>query len=457
MFEFFVFLFRFFGLFNFRTPVYFIRDPELYKQIAVKDFESFEDHQFIVGGEGDTMIGNAVFLMKGKRWRHMRATLSPAFTGAKMRHMFELIRECTIDSCNFYRNKFQEANKNDNKLIIEITDFYSRYANDVIASCAFGLKINSLIDRNNRFYRTGQCLKRLSSATTFAKILIIRCIPWLAKLLGIEIVDASVRNTFSELVIQNIEQRERKKIFRPDLIDLLMKARKGNAMENEKIHKMWTDQEIVSQCFVFFLAGFDTSTWFAVATTYELACHPAVQSKLIAEIDEIVEKLGDDLITYDTLKNMKYLDMVVSEVMRMWSAATYVDRICTQDFTIVDAQSERSVKIEKGTELWIPIYSYHHDPKHYPDPDKFDPERFSDENKPNIKYYFPFGVGPRQCIGKRFALMEVKLIMFYMLKSFSFEVLPDTERPLRLRSTPFGIRPKHKVNLELRLRENKRT
>lgn len=421
----------------------------MYKQIAVKDFESFEDHQFLVGSEGDTMIGNAVFLMRGKKWRDMRNTLSPVFTGSKMRHMFELIRECVDDSCNFYVNKLKKDSIE--VLTMQVKDFYSRYANDVIASCAFGLKINSHVDRNNQFYTTGLCLRYLSSMKTFIKIIIIRCFPWLAKSLDIQILSKNVRKIFSDLVLGNMNERERKKIFRPDLIDLLMRARR-RSISNDGNMKVWSDQDMISQCFVFFLAGYDTITWFALVTTYELARRPDLQQRLIDEIDETDQQLYGGVVTFDILKNMKYLDMVISEILRLWSPGVYIDRICTRRYRIQN-DGKPDVIIEKGTEVWIPIFSFHHDPRYFPNPDQFDPERFNPDNKSTVKYYFPFGIGPRQCIANRFALMETKLIIFYMLKMFRFEVIPETEVPMELSSTPFGIRPKREVKLGIRLRQ----
>lgn len=94
-----------------------------------------------------------------------------------------------------------------------------------------------------------------------------------------------------------------------------------------------------------------------------------------------------------------------------------------------------------GDAVWIPIYGIHSDPKYYPNPEKFDPERFSNENKHKINSstYMPFGVGPRNCIGSRFALMECKAVLFYLLSAFTFEVSEKTQIPLRLAKEQFRI------------------
>lgn len=102
----------------------------------------------------------------------------------------------------------------------------------------------------------------------------------------------------------------------------------------------------------------------------------------------------------------------------------------------------RSYDFKVGDMVWIPIYGLHRDEKYYPDPEKFDPERFSAENRKNINpnAYLPFGVGQRACIGSRFALMETKAILYSLLSAFTFEVSEKTQIPLRLQKAGFANR-----------------
>lgn len=431
-------------------PTYILRDPQLYKEIAVKNFDSFVDHRFIIEPHMDSLMGNTLFLMRGERWRKMRTTLSPAFTGCKMRHMFELVRECAIESKNFLTAIELPAIGSEST--IEMTKFYSRVTNDVIASCAFGLKINSLIDQHNEFYETGCKLQHLNSIKYFAKIWCLRAFPWLSEKLQIQFVDSNIRKVFADLVLQNIESRRLNKIIRPDLIDLLMKAKYGlcnNSQEkfesnnNDNMNQHWSDDEIISQAFVFFLAGFDTTMWVLTATTYELALNPKIQKKLIHEIEQIESNAkNDDKITYDELNKIKYLDMIIMEVLRIHSPAVLIDRLCTKPIRLSDG-GKVDVNIQQGDHIWIPIYCFHHNPEYFPEPEIFNPERFRDDdenhNRINHALYVPFGIGPRQCIGNRFALMEVKCIIYYMLKQFSFHISQKTEIPMKIKSSPFGL------------------
>lgn len=104
----------------------------------------------------------------------------------------------------------------------------------------------------------------------------------------------------------------------------------------------------------------------------------------------------------------------------------------------------------------VPIYGYHRDPNYFPDPLKFDPERFNEENRGNIDpdTYLPFGIGPRNCIGSRFALMEVKTIFYYLLLNFTFEVTEKTQIPLKYAKNPVGIQAEKGIWLALKPRDN---
>ena len=94
----------------------------------------------------------------------------------------------------------------------------------------------------------------------------------------------------------------------------------------------------------------------------------------------------------------------------------------------------KEIKIPKGAAILVPSYSLHHDPEFWPDPEKYDPMRFSPESKKSRDpyTYIPFGHGPHNCIGMRFALMEMKLVLMQILKRFTLEVAPETQIPPKI-------------------------
>lgn len=353
--------------------------------------------------------------MKGQKWRQMRATLSPAFTGSKMRQMFELVSECSIDVINYLKQQQESGGS----LNFEMKDLFTRYTNDVITSCAFGLKVDSLAEPNNEFYLSGKKLADFSSPLQMAKALLFMLMPKIARMLKLKFVDPA---RFKSLVLDTMEYRKKNNIFRPDMINIMMQVRDGSlkSQTDEKsndegfatvqesdvgkviVDRVWNDDEIVAQCFLFFLAGFETTSTILTFAAYELVANPDIQQRLYEEIVEMNNELDGKGIGYDSLQRLKYMDQVVSEVLRKWPPFAQPDRVCVKEYVFDDADGGLKFNVEKDSVFIFPLYSIQNDPKYYPNPEIFDPERFSDENKNQIipGTYFPFGIGPRNCIGE---------------------------------------------------------
>lgn len=467
----FLFLCRLNGAYNFNRPIFVIREPETIKQLTIKDFEYFENHQMFIDSQIDELFGNSLFLMEGEKWRDMRSSLSPAFTGSKMRQMFELVSLCAEDMVAVLR---EESNGVD-MLTKEFKDLFVRYTTDVIATTAFGLETNSLRDKDNEFLLAGRNILQFEGFKSVAKILIQTAFPWLAKAMDLQLIDAGVREFFKSVVFDTMETRERENIFRPDIINILMQMRRGQVerplgdevkhgddgfatveesnIGTKIVHRKWTDIEILAQSFVFFFAGLDTSSNALLFTAYELALNTDIQTKLFDEIHATDAGIDGNLVTYDLLQKMKYLDQVICESLRKWPPVGLADRICVKDYVYDDGNGKK-FQIEEGVSILIPTYGLHRDEQFYPNPEKFDPERFSDDNKKNILpgSYLPFGIGPRNCIGSRFALMEVKAILYYLLLHFSIEVCEQTVIPLKFKKSPMALKVDHDVFLHLRPR-----
>ncbi|KAJ8916091.1 hypothetical protein NQ315_004457 [Exocentrus adspersus] len=216
---------------------------------------------------------------------------------------------------------------------------------------------------------------------------------------------------------------------------------KNNIPAKSKPVKDLSEIDVVAQAMIFFLAGFDSVSTLMCFTTYELAANPDIQDRLRQEVMTTLDECGGK-ITYEGLLKMKYLDMVVSEVLRKWPSTLATDRLCLKPYTINPAlPDEQPLHLEEGSILMIPIYGMHHDQEYFPNPDRFDPDRFNDENKDNIKpyTYFPFGLGPRNCIGSRFALLENKVLMFYILMYFEIVPVERSRIPVQLSKTSINL------------------
>ena len=198
------------------------------------------------------------------------------------------------------------------------------------------------------------------------------------------------------------------------------------------------------------MAGFDTTSNTLSLASYELAVNDDVQRKLREEILEVENTKTGETVTYDDLQKMKYLDKVVSEVLRKWPPAPAIERAAVKDYNMnID---NFTLKIEKGRNMMIPILALHHDDKHFPNPQRFDPERFSEENKGknNMDAYMPFGIGPRNCIASRFALMEVKTVLYHMILNFQFKVCEKTQIPIKYEKSMISMRMEKGTWIELK-------
>ncbi|CAO1329600.1 unnamed protein product [Diamesa tonsa] len=434
------------GSFHFRTPIFIIRDLEIMKLIWIKHFDHFTDHIDAVNEDMDPLQGNSLILLKGQKWKDMRSLLSPAFTGSKMRQMFDLVCICTKASIGTLEQQIKEPGQD----VLEMRKLFAKFTVDVIASCAFGLDVNSFKNPDNDFQKVATTILKPNSILLITKYILLSLMPNLMKKLNISLSDRKTIQFFRKTVSDTMRIREKEGILRPDMINLLMEAKKGSlnhsntedliegkAVVEESINnkaevpRNWSDDELVAQCMIFFTAGFDTTSTALSFSAYELALNPDFQEKLRAEVTGMEETLNGKNLCYDNIQKMILLDQFICEILRMYPPAPALERTCVKDFTFnVDG---KDVTIEKKTSCLVPVAGFHSDPQYFANPEKFDPDRFSDENigSINMNAFMPFGMGPRACIGSRFALMKVKCIIYYMIQNFSFEVCEKTTIPLK--------------------------
>lgn len=213
---------------------------------------------------------------------------------------------------------------------------------------------------------------------------------------------------------------------------------------------------LVAQAAIFFTAGYETTSSTMSFALYELANAPEAQECLRQEIRDVLIKNNGE-VTYDIILNMRYMHMVVQEVLRLYPPLPFFDRQCdvpSSDSKGYSLSPFSDFMVPDKMPVYIPIYAIQRDEKvrgwsnpsndfylnhycffqYYPNPNKFDPERFSPENKHNIVpyTYMPFGTGGRACIGERFGFMQAKIGLFYFLKNHYVKTSPKTLKPMRL-------------------------
>jgi len=433
------------GFFSFDQPSLLFNDPELIKRILVEDAQYFVNRTQAANEEVDPLTGKAIFALKDAKWKRTRAAMTPIFTTNKMKKMFYLIEKCAKE-LKLYMDK-QMADG----LPLDVKDAMSRYTTDIITSVAFGIEGNSLKNRDAEF---NKCTRKLVEYTTLKSFatLAVSFAPALQSVLRLKIVDDDILTFLRKSVWSTVQYREKNNVDRKDFLDSMMVLRKRGqeASGAQNIIPMDGD-DFVAQSFAFLFAGFESTSSTMTFAFYELALQPAIQDRLRTEIARVMEKYNQ-VLTYEAILDMPYLDMVISETLRKYPLVPFIDRACSRDWKFPDSSEHSDVTIPRGTATYIPLYGIHHDPQYYPDPERFDPERFTQENmaKRHPFTYLPFGGGPRICLGRRFAMMQTKTGMVHILSHFEVALWKDTPVPIKLHPKPFLLQPLEDIYLVLK-------
>ncbi|XP_075548364.1 cytochrome P450 3A41-like isoform X3 [Dermacentor variabilis] len=393
---------RVFGIYEGGMPALMVSDPELVKQVLVKDFHLFPNRrqrQF-----DNAMLNNMMVFAPVERWRRIRPAASPAFSTGKLRKMNSLIQECAKVTCRHLRNAAEKAED------VDVKQFYGHYTLDVIATCAFGTKLDSHTDTTNDFVTEA---RKAFSVKITPKLVFAVLFPGVLRALKIKIRNDDPFGYFKKVCQGIMRNRQAHSQFHEDFLQLMMEAHKGclqpsteGSSETESAifdigseemstatfgAKGMTEDEALAQCVLFFLAGQDTTSSTVAFAAYLLAVHPDAQDKLRKEVDECFanhDKLSHSLKqgpepSLDVVSKLEYLHCIVSETLRLYPPGT----------------------------------------------------RFRKDNVGSIRpyTYLPFGAGPRNCIGMRFALQAVKLCLLHSVHNVEFVRADKTQVPLKIR------------------------
>uniref|UniRef100_A0A1B6JSY8 Cytochrome P450 n=1 Tax=Homalodisca liturata TaxID=320908 RepID=A0A1B6JSY8_9HEMI len=434
---------KYVGMFMFRTPMLMIRDPQLVHCILSKDFVHFYDRGITIDERLDLLSLHLVNL-RGQQWKSLRSKLTPAFSSGKLKMMCSQLDECAAVLSDYLELKEESQ---------DIQEIMAKFATDVIGSCAFGLQFNSLKDPNSQFRKMGRDVFKPSFRFLF-KLLARTFHPSLPYYLKLKAFSPDVENFFLNFVKDTMDERVLNNIERKDFIQILIEMQKEESIASRKNTKensiVLSDQVLASNAFVFFLAGFETTSSTMSFFLLEMAVNPSIQEAVRNEIVKALEK-HDGNLNYETIKDLPYMEMAISETMRKYPIATSLMRECTQTYQ----EQQSSLVIEKDTKVLIPVFALHHDPLYFPDPDKFIPERFSPENKSKIIQgtYLPFGDGPRICIGMRFAMMEMKFAFCKILPKFEFTLSDRMVYPVVFKKGSLLLAPEDGIWLNVRRRD----
>ncbi|KAG5669768.1 hypothetical protein PVAND_000062 [Polypedilum vanderplanki] len=415
--------YKFCGIYALQSPRLMLIDLELIKNILIKDFHYFTDRGVYVNEEDDPLSAH-LFAIEGEKWKSLRHKLSATFTGNKMRLMCPIIEEYSKDLINLI-DSFASSNNE-----IDIKNICTRFTADVIGSCGFGISCNAMREENTEMMQMGKFFD-LTNKRTRANFFFVNIFPKLAKRLRMKVTPQFISNFFIPMIQQTYEYRIKNDDNRNDFLSLLIQIKKYGKLKDEEMENVgtMTFNELIAQSFIFFIAGFETSSTTMTMALYELAYRHDIQEKLRNEIEEITRQY-DGKISYEAINNMPYLDQVVNETLRLYSPIGQLFRIAIKDYKVPDS----NLIIEKGTSIFIPVHAIHHDCRYFYDPENFIPERFEQEKMKKLPQlcFLPFGAGNRNCIGMRFGLMQTKVGIASIFKNFKLSHHKLTRYPLVL-------------------------
>ncbi|XP_069687372.1 cytochrome P450 9e2-like [Periplaneta americana] len=423
------------GVFKFGQPVVLIRDPELIKTVLVKDFGSFHDNDVETDVDQDPMFGRNPFVLKGERWKITRSQVTPALSQGKIKPYFPLIAEL----CEELKQCIEKSGPSGTEF--EVKELCARFTTDVVASCAYGIRGNALQDPDCEFRRMGRDMLEPSFWKNI-RFMIIIFLPRLARFLRLGFATPKVQEFFRRIIREVTTYREKNNITRYDYLQHLITLKaKGTIADDDATNghdpkefspekNIFTEDDVIAQATTFFGDGYETSSASMAFALYCLATNPDCQAKVRQEVDDVLKKYGGEL-TFDGLQEMTYLDMAVNESLRLYPPGTVLLKKCTKPFRL-ETPSGGSFELEAGTPVAVPLYAIHRDPQHFPDPMRFDPERFTEENKKarHRQTFFPFGDGPRMCLGYRFAMMMIKVGIASLLSNFELRPCSRTPVPI---------------------------
>ncbi|CAL9699931.1 unnamed protein product [Knipowitschia caucasica] len=384
-------------------------------------------------------LGTGLLTSTGKKWRQRRKMLTPTFHFSILTDFMEVMNEQSEILVEKLQNKA-------GKEVFDCYPYVTLCALDIICETAMGKKIYAQSNYESEYVK---CVYKMSDIVSRRQRL-----PWYwPDLLYYSIGDGKehdkmlkVLHSFTQKVIkeraENISNSESdsetdlKK--RRAFLDMLLKTtdEEGNSMSH---------QDIQEEVDTFMFEGHDTTAASMNWILHLVGSHPEVQRKVHQELDEVFGT-SDRPVNTEDLKKMRYLECVIKEGLRLYPSVPFFGRTICQDTTI------RGFKVLKGSNIIIVTYALHRDPRYFPEPEEFKPERFLPQNsigRPAYAYV-PFSAGLRNCIGQRFALMEEKVVLSSVFRRFTVEACQKHEE-----LHPVGeliLRPEKGIWIKLEMR-----
>ena len=375
-------------------PIWFVYHPDLIEQVLVEQNRKFIKHYRLRNTK--RTLGNGLLTSEGDFWRGQRKLAQPAFHRDRIASYAGVM----VDYAERMLQSWAPGQTRD------VQDDLMRLTLEIVAKTLFDAEIGGdaaeasaamEVLMNNFIARTGALIP----------------IPnWVPTPLNRSLERAAKR--LDAIILGMIAERRRTGEDRGDLLSMLLHA------QDEESGRKMTDAQLRDEAMTLFMAGHETTANTLAWVFYVLANHPEVEAKLHAELKTV---LGGRPPTFADLPRLPYTGMVVTETLRFYPTVWMLGREAVEPVPLGDYE------VPVGMTIFMPQWTVHRDPRWFDDPETFRPERWSEANRESIhRYaYFPFGGGPRICIGNNFALMEASLLLASIAGRYRLELAPDAD------------------------------
>jgi cytochrome P450 len=378
-------------------PAYALYHPDHVKHVLQENHRNYNKDFFIMKATRQ-IFGNGLFTNDGESWLRQRRLMQPSFHHKRLASFGRLMTEATVAMLE----RWQATTPGDVPLDIPLE--MMRLTLRVAGLSLFSLDLSNEVDTVGRTFTTiGPLLSRYAN---------LPFPPLWVPTPGNRRLQAGL-NTLNTVVYAIINERRTRPIDTDaaDLLGMLLSAR------DEETGEGMSDQQLRDEVLILLLAGYETTATALTWTWYLLSQHPEVERHLHAELDTV---LSGRLPTVEHLDALPYTRMVIQEVLRLYPPAFGFTRHA------VASDEIGGYRIQANSMVFVSQYCTHRHPAFWEEPEVFDPERFTPERsagRPRFAY-FPFGGGPRQCIGNAFALMEAQLVLATVAQRYSLRLVP---------------------------------
>lgn len=302
------------GVFMFTSPTALVLDLDLLRNVFVKDFQHFRNHGTYVNEKDDPLSAH-LFSIEDDRWKSLRTKLTPTFTSGKLKMMFPTIQDVAVK----FADHLATITKDNPE--VEFKELLAQFSTDVIGSTALGIECNAFKDPKGDIRQIAKLMFAPSKLLT-AKTLFLFQYPELGRKLKMKIVDSRVTKFMMNLIGDIVKHREKNNVERNDFMNLLLQIKNTGRLEGEgettDVGTLTFDQ-LAAQVFVFFFAGFETSSATMTFALFELARNPDVQEKARKEIKETIARHGGKM-TYDAAMELTYIDQLINGEYFFWKS-----------------------------------------------------------------------------------------------------------------------------------------